>query len=313
MGVTGAGKSSFIRRVTGNDGVLIGSGLQSMTQEVQSYKFEHDGKVYSIVDTPGFNDTYRSDNEVLKELADWLLKSYQDGVKINGIIYLHRISDTKMEGSALRNLRMFRKLCGEDFMKNVILGTTFWDIVGVDQGVARETELLRTESFFKVMQEQGSTVERILDDRESNLALLSRFAAKQPHVMRIQQELFEGKTLSETAAASAVSRELAELQHQNLEKLSDVEVQAQKKITRSSLEKVLTLHLERKTFDSTIHDLSAQQEEIREEQMEEDKKNDERMTKLQEEKHCQDQRFQVQLNDLNEKLRAIKASPGKRG
>jgi hypothetical protein len=29
MGVTGAGKSSFIRRVTGNDGVLIGSGLQS--------------------------------------------------------------------------------------------------------------------------------------------------------------------------------------------------------------------------------------------------------------------------------------------
>jgi hypothetical protein len=64
-----------------------------VTQEVQSYKFEHDGKVYSIVDTPGFNDTYRSDNEVLKELADWLLKSYQDGVKINGIIYLHRISD----------------------------------------------------------------------------------------------------------------------------------------------------------------------------------------------------------------------------
>jgi hypothetical protein len=167
--------------------------------------------------------------------------------------------------------------------------------------------------FFKVMQEQGSTVERILDDRESNLALLSRFAAKQPHVMRIQQELFEGKTLSETAAASAVSRELAELQRQNLEKLSDVEVQAQKKIIRSSLEKVLTLHLERKTFDSTIHDLSAQQEEIREEQMEEDKKNDERMTKLQEEKHCQDQRFQVQLNDLNEKLRAIRASPGKRG
>jgi hypothetical protein len=37
------------------------------------------------------------------------------------------------------------------------------------------------------------------------------------------------------------------------------------------------------------------------------------MTKLQEEKLCQDQRFQVQLNDLNKKLRAIKASPGKRG
>ena len=48
--------------------------------------------------------------------------------------------------------------------------------------------------------------------------------AKEPHVIRIQQELFEGKALSETAAASAVSRELAELQRQNLERLSDVKV-----------------------------------------------------------------------------------------
>jgi hypothetical protein len=96
-----------------------------VTQEVQSYKFEHDGKAYSIVDTLGFNDTYRSENEVLKKLADWLLKSYEDGAKVNGIIYLHRILDTKIEGSALRNLKIFRKLCEDDFMKNFILGTTF--------------------------------------------------------------------------------------------------------------------------------------------------------------------------------------------
>jgi hypothetical protein len=104
-------------------------------------------------------------------------------------------------------------------------------MVGVNQGAAQERELLQTESFFKDMQEQGSTIMRIADDQESNIGMVSRFAAKKPHVMRIQQELCGGKALSETAAASAVSRELAEFQRQSLESLSDVEVQEQKKIT----------------------------------------------------------------------------------
>jgi len=281
-----------------------------VTQDVQPFKFEHAGKKYSTVDTPGFNDTNRSDNDVLKELADWLLGSFRDGVKISGIIYLHRISDTKVGGAALRNLRMFRKLCGDDFMKNVILGTTFWDMVSEEQGATREEELLQTEGFFKDMSDQGCDVVRISDDRESNLDLLSRFAAKQPTVMRIQQELFEGKTLAETAAASAVSQELAELQRQKLEEISDVEVQTRKKITRLSLEKVLTLHLERKTMNETIEEISGEQEVIRKEQEELDKKNEERFEELNAEKRKQDQNFQVQLNELNDKIRALRGSAG---
>ncbi|CZR64341.1 uncharacterized protein PAC_14239 [Phialocephala subalpina] len=308
MGVTGAGKSSFIRRLTANDEVIVGDGLRSVTQDVQSFTFEHAGKKYSIVDTPGFNDTYRSDNDVLKELADWLLGSFRDGKKISGIIYLHRISDTKVGGAALRNLRMFRKLCGEDFMKNVIIGTTFWDVVSEEQGVAREEELLQTEGFFKDMHEQGCDFVRITSSRDDNLELLSRFVGKQPTVMKIQQELFEGKTLAETAAASAVSQELAELQRQSLEKMSNVEAQARKKITRSSLEKVLTLHLERKIVNETIEEITAEQDIIRQEQEEQDKKNEERLEALKQEREKQDQNFKVQLSELNDKLRALKAS-----
>jgi hypothetical protein len=188
------------------------------TQIVQPFRFEHEGKKFSIIDTPGFNDTYRTDNDVLKELADWLLESYRDGVKISGIVYLHRISAPRMEGSALRNLRIFRKPCGDEFMENVVLGTTFWDVVDEETGAAREDELLQTDGFFKDMNERGCDVVRISDDRNTCLELLSRFAAKPPTVMRIQQELFEGKSLAETAAASAVSQELAELQRQNHEK-----------------------------------------------------------------------------------------------
>jgi hypothetical protein len=182
-------------------------------------------------------------------------------------------------------------------------------VVSEEQGAARENELLQTEGFFKDMNDQGCDVVRISDDRDANLELLSRFAAKQPTVMRIQQELFEGKTLAETSAASAVSQELAELQRQNLEKMSDVEVQARKKITRSSLEMVLTLHLERKTFNESIEEITEEQDAIRKEQEEQDRKNEERFEELRTEKKKQDQNFQVQLNELNEKIRALRASP----
>jgi hypothetical protein len=278
------------------------------TQNVQPFRFEHEGKSFSIIDTPGFNDTYRTDNDVLKELADWLLESYRDGVKISGIIYLHRISAPRMEGSALRNLRMFRKLCGDEFMKNVILGTTFWDVVDEETGAAREDELLQTDGFFKDMNERGCDVVRISDDRNTCLELLSRFAAKPPTVMRIQQELFEGKSLAETAAASAVSQELAELQRQNHEKLADVEHQARGRMVRSSLEMAYTLQLDRRAFNGTMEALNKQQEEVRKEAEEQEKTDEERLAALRRQASRQNQNHQVQLSELKDQLHSLRVA-----
>lgn len=273
---------------------------------MQPFEFDHEDKRYSIVDTPGFNDTDRSDNDVLKELADWLLEFMQRGKKISGIIYLHRISDTKMEGSALRNLRMFKKLCGESFMKNVVLGTTFWDKVGKEQGAEREKELLETDDFFKEMKSQGSHVVRISGDRDDDLALLARFAGQPPMVMQIQQELFEGKTLAETAAVSTISHELAEIQRQNLKMLGDVEHQAKNKMHRSVLEKVLGMHIQRKTFEETMKEMGAEQNDVRTEMKEQEREDDKRMEILKAEKLKQERGFQIQITDLNEQLQALK-------
>jgi hypothetical protein len=187
-----------------------------VTQKVQPFKSEHDDKKYLLVDTPSFIDTECLDGDVLMKLADWLLESYRDGVKISGILYLHRISDVRMEGSAMRNLRMFRELCGDDFMKKVILGTTLWDPTREVKDAAHEEELSQTEGFFKEMTEQGCSFVRVSGDRDADLELLSRFAVKSPSVMDLQKELLSGKSLAETAAASANSQELAELQIQNV-------------------------------------------------------------------------------------------------
>ena len=68
------------------------------------------GRKFFLVDTPGYDDTYKSDTDILREIADWLGQVYQNRIKLTGIVYLHRISDVRIGGSGMKNLRMFRKL-----------------------------------------------------------------------------------------------------------------------------------------------------------------------------------------------------------
>ncbi|KAJ9504307.1 hypothetical protein H2202_000363 [Exophiala xenobiotica] len=278
MGATGAGKSTFIRRVTENDTVVVGDGLKSVTQQMQPFQVQHEGKHFSIVDTPGFNDTHRSDSEVLKELAQWLDSFYRDGQKISGILYLHSISAPRMSGSALRNLRI------------------------------REAELLETDGFFKDMQDRGCEVVRISNDRDECLQLLARFSAKQPSVMRIQKELFEGKPLTETAAASAVSQELADLQSRNNKMHADVEQQLQRKTMKFELEQAYSLQLDRRAHEEKMGDLAVQQEELRREMSHQKAQSDESLASASRVMSQQNQGYRVELDKLSEQLRALKAS-----
>jgi len=41
-----------------------------------------------LVDTPGFDDTYKTDTEILREVAGWLTVAYQSKIELTGIIYL---------------------------------------------------------------------------------------------------------------------------------------------------------------------------------------------------------------------------------
>lgn len=63
LGVTGAGKSTFISKCTDKE-VSIGHNLQACTQEVGVFLCKHRGVNIYLIDTPGFDDTDRSDTEV---------------------------------------------------------------------------------------------------------------------------------------------------------------------------------------------------------------------------------------------------------
>ncbi len=49
-----------------------------------------------IIDTPGFDDTERSDTEILTEISRLLALQYEIGMKLKGVIFLHRITDVRI-------------------------------------------------------------------------------------------------------------------------------------------------------------------------------------------------------------------------
>jgi GTPase SAR1 family protein len=88
MGPTGAGKTSFVRTQVGHS---LKSGKSQLTilrkQNLISTSNTRDqrppcpGRQTKVVllDTPGFDDTFRSDADVLRVIADWLASSYVGG------------------------------------------------------------------------------------------------------------------------------------------------------------------------------------------------------------------------------------------
>ncbi|KAH7908655.1 P-loop containing nucleoside triphosphate hydrolase protein [Hygrophoropsis aurantiaca] len=214
MGPTGVGKSSFINTAIGRDVTTVGHDLKSCTAEIvhaiTPYPSDPTRRVV-FVDTPGFDDTYVDDSEILRRIAVWLARSYSDEMKLAGVIYLHEISQTRMLGTSRKNLLMFRKLCGNDALKNIILATTKWGDVEEDAGVSREEQLKNT--FWKDMIGHGSRMHQFRDSQESAWQIVDMIAVTEPlDALQIQKELVDlHKILPETDAGNSMRTALNEL------------------------------------------------------------------------------------------------------
>jgi predicted GTPase len=64
--------SSVINEASGSE-FAIGRGLESCTSEVQATKpFKLNGREVTLIDTPGFDDTSRSDTDILAMIGAYL-------------------------------------------------------------------------------------------------------------------------------------------------------------------------------------------------------------------------------------------------
>ena len=138
-------------------------------------------------------------------------------MKLTGIIYLHEITQTRMFGTIRKNLDMFKKLCGDEALRNVVLGTTKWDEVKPDKGQQREQEL--KDKHWKEMLERGSVIMRVDTDPSSVWEIINRILKNdRVDFVRIQEELLEFRRLiPETEAGRTLLYTLEDLRKRLLD------------------------------------------------------------------------------------------------
>jgi hypothetical protein len=172
-----------------------------------------DGTRFYLVDTPGFDDTYRPDSEILREVALWLNKAHASDLKLAGIIFLQRISDVRVGGSGIKNIKMFQKLCGDETLASVVLATTMWDLAEGKAALNREKLLKQQPQLWKRMIDHGSQVFRHDQKKGSALKIIEYLIArKKPVTLDIQREMVDQKLeLLETGAGSELASEVETL------------------------------------------------------------------------------------------------------
>jgi len=182
-----------------------------------------------LIDTPGFDDTYRSDAEVLGDIVNWLSQAYIEKIQLTGILYIHPISAKRMGKKATDSISSFKMLCGAEALRKVVLVTTFWDQVDYMVGEERERELRESALFWAIMLRHGSKVLRHYNDQSTAKAIIQhlldiRTEQDQGTFLDIQKEMVVDKLqLDQTSAGKlmlsaleqqrlAFERELADLQ-----------------------------------------------------------------------------------------------------
>ena len=153
---------------------------------------------------------------------------------------------------------MFRELCGDTTLKNVILVTNMWGEVPQDIGEAREEEL--ATEFFKPALDKGARLARHHNTMHSAHDIIRSVMENRPAALRIQHELVEeGKDIVDTAAGETINKELNEVKRRHQAELNDVQREMTEALEKKEEEIRNTLNKEMKKK------LEAQADQMREE------------------------------------------------
>ena len=115
-----------------------------------------------------------------------------------------------MTGISRKNFGMFRKLCGDNALQNVVIVTNMWGQVDPELGNEREAELMGEDDFFKPVLDKGAQMERHENTTLSAKGIIRLILDNNPLPLHIQEELVdEGKAILDTDAGEELNRELS--------------------------------------------------------------------------------------------------------
>lgn len=255
MGVTGAGKSTFISLCTDEE-VPIGHTLHSSTVSPSVYSLRRKGQNVRLIDTPGFDDGKRPDIEVLTDLAYHLASAYKTTPKIllSGVIYLHPIHEPRLAGTARKNLAMFKLLCGDDSLHSVVLATTMWQ-KGIEAEATKRVEQLKsTPEFWGRMIENGSEVFKHDNTSESALRIVDHIIDKRQHVvLAIQKQMVDDElTIDQTGAGQLKREEIIKEKEKAARRLQENQEELEASLRKKEEQNVQQLQEEQQKYESEI-------------------------------------------------------------
>jgi hypothetical protein len=106
---------------------------------------------------------------------------------------------------------MFRQLCSDSTLQNLVIVTNMWGEVSPEKGQEREQELANNVKFFKNARDKGANMCRHDNTMESALGILRGIMRKQPVLLGIQDEMVnQSKNIVQTRAAEELQREIIE-------------------------------------------------------------------------------------------------------
>lgn len=149
-----------------------------------------------------------------------MIHSYKGDAQLSGVIYLHRISDNRMGGNAMDSYRLFRKLCGNTYMSNVVT-TTMWASVTEPLGSSREREI--ENKYFAGAFQQGARLHRHTDTAESARDIIRDILHHEPQTLLVQQEMVDQhKPVPDTQAGNELISRLERNSAQIQKRLDDL-------------------------------------------------------------------------------------------
>ena len=233
------------------------------------HSFRHSGRTGYLIDTPGFDDTTRSDSEVLKDVAYFLANLYYKSKKLSGLIYLHRIIDPKMGGSAVKNLNIFQKMCGQTAFPSIMLVSNMWEELrpengGTSVGERREAELLSNDRFWGTMQKGGSRVMRHSGTANSAQAILSEMVNQERVILEIQRQMVDQTLpLVKTVAGEFLEKEFTEVRKQQEDELRELKESREAAKKEKDQEMVGLLLAQQKTCEDRLRAADSDQRKLK--------------------------------------------------
>ena len=223
-----------------------------------------------MIDTPGFDDSNISDVEVLKRIAGFLeityahlailantaltMCRYEEGKKLSGLIYMHPITETRIGRRSRYNLQMFKKLCGDETLGNVVVVTTMWSSVREDTGLLRLQQLRDEDQFeFRSVEARGGRIVRYGNSKEAALGILHNMLPNARLPLQIQRELVtERMAISETGAGRRLGHGLQELEDKYTEQLRALRAEMADALTAKDIQMQQAVQAERSRLEGQL-------------------------------------------------------------